>query len=411
MLAAGGQAFGMLGQSTVAPLLGIALGGVGATLGLASSITQTRMGYMQQIAGLEQSESIAGASGFGLDYGSAAGYGFGPTQAAPMLADFYRNAGSGARGANVNKMAFGGTLAGVSPGSFSSLLGMGQEGMGAAYASSTSGGGGRSAPGGGGMGNIVDFVAGQAQAGGLRGAKIEEYLGKMTGYTQQLAEKGIRTDLTDVLGVTEAMRQGGMSVRMAQQATMSLGGIAGEAREKLVSPFRGAASALMLSEAFGEGRSHKEAIRFLEKAQGSPSKVMRGLRNQGAISEFLLPYMSSEQAEGVLGVPDTIDRGGFQRFRGGQGGAMMKGFARQEQKLIGKTREDPALNAAVLALDTTVKEASLTMTQWAMDTTDAMKGPDFWQGLLTAVANFQTNPGQAGVGIYQVLQSIKAARP
>jgi len=316
-LAAGEQQRqGSLGRSIggAASLAGIAFGGpAGIAITAASTIVSEIFGAMKdeaaekiradaravdfygqsarRAASVNEQQNMLALSGALVNAGPAERYGYGPEEALGIASAFAGGAGrTGASSARA--MAF--ARAGVSPGAAGSYFGLTAAGA---------GGFGRADP---------ESMVGLAQAQGLRGSKVDEFLSIIASATTSLASQGMKLDLASSEAFARRLNNtsGFKGQGLAQaRAVSTMAGIAGGARQRLLAPFTDMADQYTMALALQRSTSLEGAAEYLERAD--PMALSRDFAGSGmseVLGLSLASRMSVQQgraiSRGALG-PDT----------------------------------------------------------------------------------------------------------
>lgn len=319
-----GNKKGMSGKITAG--LGGAIGGglpwvIGAAAAAALKGQQARFQQMQQIGDLEY--QLATAQRFGLRHlgagalglaGLGADFGLMPGETMGQLQQFAQARGT-----------VGAINRGFGNGGFKDILRLSQAsgvGMGAlgnyAYMFGAGGGGasGRYA----GAQTPIGIAASQ----GLRGARIEEWLGQLSKHAQMLANQGMKLNIGDVNMLTARMQNtaglrgtGVLQPQLVQKA----GGIASGLKQQLTAPFAGLVQARVMMKAMRSGGGIMGAVKALEQMESDPTAVFDLLQGGGELGQLSVmgafgvgssaakgvTSLSKKGAFGGVGLPGTFD--------------------------------------------------------------------------------------------------------
>jgi len=237
---------------------------------------------------VNQTQNMLALTGSRVIAGDAERYGYGPEEALGIAGAFAGGAGrTGASAARA--MAF--ARAGISPGSAGAYFGLTAAGA---------GGFGSASP---------ESMAGLAQAQGLRGSKVDEFLGIIASATTSLASQGMKLDLASSEEFARRLNStaGFAGQGLAQaRAVSTLGGIAGGARGRLLAPFSGLAEQFAMAQALSRSTSLEGAVESLERV--NPIALSQDFAGSGmseALGLSLASQMSMAQgrsiARGALG--------------------------------------------------------------------------------------------------------------
>ena len=297
------------------PIIGDTIGGGGkmaaATIRAVSSIkamgVETQYRLLQEMGAMERPTEIGRVVGGGdIGFGSAkagegAKWGFKPQEAVNLLSSYYRSIG--AVGAGSAPLPFEAVVSGITPEMMARYISLGSEGGGAVQGVPAAG-------------RSLRKTIGVAQTlGGLRGARVDEWLARIAASTTMMAEQGIHLDL-DALNKTAGVLMatgsqytsesgrnvfGGMggirsALKLAQLGPSAAGGLRGS--------FGQLGQAAIQAHAFGQAGSYLDAIGIMERLGQDPAAVIDVYRellgDEGAALAFAGGGFSAEQAS-ILG--------------------------------------------------------------------------------------------------------------
>lgn len=276
---------------------------------------------------IDEQQAMLGLSGSRVSARGAIGYAYTPEEAIGIAGAFAGGAGmTGVGGDRALAIA----RSGVSPGAAGAYLGTTAAGA---------GGLGRATP---------EAMIGLAQAQGLRGSKVDEFLGIIASATSSMATQGMKLDMAATEQFTRRLQGTGSFAGqgLAQaRAAATVAGTVGGARQKLLSPFSGMAETAIMADAMSRSSSVQGAARLLEQVDPSAVSGMFGRSGFGdMIGLDLARSMTVDQgadiAGGRLGSGDA--KYGMVSA-GGKGMAIKQQEARGDWALMNRIDEKKAI--------------------------------------------------------------------
>ncbi len=346
------------------PVFGSILSGGAATAAMASRVGSTllneavmgRYEKVMQLANIERPMAQAGITGGfsgGVNapfMGQAAKLGFRPQEAAQMMAQFSRSigvAGGGAAAYGQGVDPFEAALSGLSPEMIARYVSLGGPGGGAVNGVR-------------GAARAVSGTIGTMYDQGLRGAKVDEALARISSATTQMAEQGLNLNLGNVnqamtdLAATGKAR-GGQNVfggMHAVRGALKLSQMGPNASKQLTSGFGGLATAAIQAWAFGQTDSLAEAKILMEDIGQDPMRAREIVVGQLGAETGALAFSDSgfsmRQGQALTGPQAT---GQVIKGMGGAGAgdvpysALM---ATNEQALMSLVAQGAAQNKAMI---------------------------------------------------------------
>jgi hypothetical protein len=213
--------------------------------------------------------------------------GFEPEEAAGMGAAFRRAIGT--TGADVSPYEL--TLAGIDTGAAARYLGQRAPGYGAQGQDTAT---------------TLQRLIGTAQAGDLRGSKVDEYLSRLVALNQQAAEKGFKLDLESQAGFLEGLRGRGLEGMRGVQVAESLQGVAGGAYARMAAPLRQMAETMMVAQGFAGAPSYEKGLFNVGRMMADPNAAYRGLGTDRAARRLMLAGVAGPDALGLADVSGDL---------------------------------------------------------------------------------------------------------
>jgi hypothetical protein len=365
------------------PIFGSILSGGAATAAMAARVgsslmneaTMMRYEKVMQLANIERPMAMARVTGGftgGINspfMGQAAALGFRPQEAAQMMASFSRSigvAGGGAAAYAQGVDPFQAALSGMSPEMIARYVSLGGPGGGAV--------GGII-----GAANAVQGTVGTVEHAGLRGAKVDEALARISSATTQMAEQGLNLNLANVnqamsdLAATGKAR-GGQNVFSGMNAVrgaLKLSQMGPSAAKQFSGGFGGLTTAAIQAYAFGQASTPAEAMIIMEDLAKDPMRARQVIIDQlgpeaGALA-FAGSGFSMRQGQALAGPQEA---GQVRRSMGGAGAgdvpysAML---ATQEQKLMAMVETNAAQNKAIIGSMQTIQKTMVRISEFSSE--------------------------------------------
>lgn len=292
---------------------------------------QFRTGIAQRKGTLDQQNNLVAMFGGSVSYMGAAGAGFSAEEALGAYGAFGQAAGTSDafRGQEVLGIARSTASVGAA-GSYAGLTGRGAGGF-------TSNG----------QPADVSGMIGLAQVQGLRGGKIDQYLGTITSLVQGLATKGLTLDLTatqDFLQRLQATSGTANTGAMQARAAQGLMGVREGAQSKLLEPFAAYGEQLYMANLFRHAGSYDEAL-AMNEADTSPEAVRKrmieeaGPEGNKALQRYFRGQygQSGAAAEALAGELQPGKRTGM---RMAETSGLKRAFAQADAGVLGMVGEE-----------------------------------------------------------------------
>ncbi len=283
-----GAAVGLPMLGPVGALAGAFGAGVGTFADLMGQGIGLRLENLRRIGGLErydiQSRAMGGPGAGFASAGVAAGASFGlsPEEAAGTLASYRRQIGAGGEA----PLPFQAMMSGLDPGALAQYLGQRAAGFGGAGDTNT---------------QLAQLI-GTAQDGGLRGSKVDQYLSRLVALNQQMAERGIKIDLSEQAGFLEALRLRGIEGMRGVQVSESIQGTARSGLDRMSAPLFQIAETMQVARAFSGASSYEQGLERLGRQAASPNLALAGLGDDPALRRLLLAGIAGPDALGLADV-------------------------------------------------------------------------------------------------------------
>lgn len=233
-----------------------------AAFGAAGSALSFRAQIAGRRASFDQQNGLLGMLGGGITPSSGVKYGLAPEEAMAAMMGFGQSAGFS--GAFAGQDVFNMSRSGASVGSAGTYRGLIASGVGGVGDTDPSG------------------MIGAAQASGLAGSKIDEYLGRIASATTAMAEQGLSLNLTETEGFMRRLAAGGVGGLNQGRAVAGFTSAAAGARQELLAPYADGAKNAVLMEAL-RGRGLAEQLQIIESIGQNPERGRSAiLRNYGS---------------------------------------------------------------------------------------------------------------------------------